>query len=64
MGITIPDLHNKQIYEPLLGFGQKINSDIAVRAGVRTGKAGQLPRGLHNQGAFTYVLSPFICLVF
>ena len=30
------------------------------RTGFRTGQAGQLSRGLHNQGASTYVLSPFI----
>ena len=30
--------------------------------GFRTGQAGQLPRGLHNQGTSTYVLSPLIFL--
>ena len=41
-----------------------LHANIA-RTGVRTGQDGQdgqdgqLPRDLHNQGAYTYVLSPF-----
>ena len=39
-------------------------SRVLGRAGFRTGQAGQIPRGLYNQGASSYFLSLFICFVF
>ena len=36
-------------------------SYIVSRAGFRNGQAGQLPRGLHNQGVFTYFMKKQFC---
>ena len=40
------------------------NQGKVVRAAFRTGQAGKLHRGLHNEGASTYAYYPFIFLAF
>ena len=44
------------------GMGSKFIMEhyCSYGAGFRIGQAGRMSRGLHNQGAFTYVLSPRI----
>ena len=46
--------------EMRIGYSRKEVVVTIFRAGFGTGQAQQLPRGLHNQGASTYVLLHFI----
>ena len=50
--------HTKAFVTPVVEQQRECNN-IINRAGFRTGQARKLPRGVHNQGTSTYVLSPF-----
>ena len=59
--INNPNRHQQTCKVRAVSGGITENSTIYLPlAGLRTGQAGLLLRGLHNQGASTYVLSPFI----